>query len=186
MRDRWESQDQKIHLTKTTRTEDIYDKIDGLFHVAGQTLKVQSKTRENKYKDIGVEILRLFRNQDSDFENHPGRDYISSYDLYVCLTWEDGEAFVNIIWGAHQKQIVDALFLEWKLWRADLLTNTGQTRGYLPPFRSSHYPGAEVRHVKDPQDGHPKLIAYIPPSSYLRQYIRRYECSPTELAHIFE
>jgi hypothetical protein len=174
---RWRAEGKAVTLQRVTTKEDIGG-TDGIFVVNGVSKSHQSKTRERGFADIGTEICRYFYDLISDLDRSPGRD-MKPYDHFDCLTWTPNDsAILNVVDGAHHKGLLTTLIAEWKAF-------VREYRGFPKPFVSERLPGAIIHTVKDPNDKHAKLIAYLAPSLFAG-FVQQYVLTLEELAYIYE
>lgn len=139
-------------LHEVTRHEDMNEKIDRILKLKdGTEQRVQIKTRMSG-KDILVCLWEPFYSVDSD-KNKLGRDMVSNYDIYACLS--DNGKTIRVIDGKRQKAIIQEVLDEWTI-----------AKWALPEFKSKKYPGVEIKHHTDKWSGRPKLLMFIPVNAY--------------------
>ncbi len=142
---------QGLKFEKVTLEQDCDEKIDR-YLVDGDTKKsVQIKRRmDYSGRDLLLDIYEPYFGLESE-STKKGRDLVSNYDLYVCMARD----IIYIVNGPRQKEIVNEVLEEWK--------SHGQV---LRVYPSSLYPGIEIRYTSDKANHRPKLLMFIPPTTY--------------------
>jgi len=135
-----------IVIRPAGRNADMYDKIDG-YLIDGSPVQI-------KYRDTGLDILfELIKPFDitSPLDNQPrGKDYRSKAVWFFIL-----DPTGKTIYQIPTKSI------------RDLVDSTVKEIGGQPlfkPYTSGN--GIQIRPVKDPSDGTPKVNAFIPPRAF--------------------
>jgi len=130
----------------------------------GKVNQVQIKARMGTSgDDILIDVFEPYHG-DNHPDTKPGRDYKGQYDTYVCLS-NDGKE-IRVIDGKRQKELVEELIEEW---RGDGCKFSGRC------WESSVYKGVQFRYTTDKWSGTPKVLCFIPPSTYKENEIRKYE-----------
>jgi hypothetical protein len=142
----------KQNAYATSEQMDMGDKIDCIWEINGRKLLSAIKTRTTG-RDFGLCIYEPFYAWDHAL-NKMGRDLKGNY-VFMLMESEDHTQFY-VGNGKLLKHIACQVRDECKA--------TGYTPVPKKPFRSSLYPGVEIRFKTDSCNGRPKLIVYIPPT----------------------
>lgn len=143
-----------LNLVEPTDGEDRYQKIDRWLVEGDKRTAVQIKYRESG-DDLLVEVFDRFHGWDHP-RNKTGRDVVGDSKLYAVLRLD--RTTVVLTSAARLKAIVNEMVRAAKEtgWTVDKGTHSKVLRFFKAGGK------CELRVQADPNDGRPKMVAYIP------------------------
>lgn len=152
--------EQGLVIEDVPRNVDCNDKIDCYLLEEGTKKACQIKCRMGySGSDFLLDLYEPYYGMTSE-DTKKGRDYISEYDKYICLSRDT----IYVIDGKLQKKLVERVLEEWKAFRYE-----------LPIFNSVSDPGVQIRFTSDKSNGRPKILMFVSPDVFSEKDVKKYK-----------